>query len=80
MGLRLARNLGPVSHLTAGQWTDETASGKPAVCCPACAEVSELEHRVLTGGIVSMVWACPAERCPFVDFLTLEAWGEEVPR
>lgn len=78
MGLRLARNLGPVSHLTPGQWTAETASGLPAICCPKCSGVSDLEHRVLTGGVVSMVWACSGEGCSYVDFISLEAWGELV--
>lgn len=78
MGIRLARNLGPVAHLTAGQWTAETASGHPAVSCPACSEVSELEQRVLVGGIVSMVWSCPSDACPFMEFLSLEAWNEPV--
>jgi hypothetical protein len=80
MGFRLQRNLGPVAHLTRGQYTVETASGRPAICCPGCEEVSELAetHRVLTGGIVSLVWACPDGRCPYMDFITLESWGEPV--
>jgi hypothetical protein len=43
-----------------------------------CSEVSDLAHRVLTGGVVSMVWACPGDGCPFMDFLSLEAWDEPV--
>lgn len=78
MGLRLARNLGPVAHLTAGQYTVETVSGEPAICCPACGGVSDLEFGVHVGGVVSQIWSCPYASCPFQDYLTLESWMEPV--
>lgn len=82
MGLRLQRQLGPVQHLTPGQWTIETASGRPAIRCPACGGISDLDeaHRVLTGGVVSPIWSCPFASCAFQEFLSLEAYGEAVLR
>jgi hypothetical protein len=80
MGHRLQRNLGPVTALTAGQWTDQTATGAPAVCCPKCARVSEIEFGVHVGGVVSQIWSCDFADCPYQDYLTLEAYGEEVAR
>lgn len=82
MGLTIQRNLGPVAHLSPRQYTVETASGLPAICCPNCGGISEIDvgktHRVLTGGLVSPVWACPYETCPLIEFLYLEAYGEPV--
>lgn len=80
MGQRLQRNLGPVTHLTPSQYTVETASGDPAICCPKCGGISDLEFSVLVGGVVSQIWSCPYVSCPFVDYLTLESYGEEVLR
>lgn len=76
MGLRLQRLLAPVTALTPGQYTTETVHGGPAVCCPGCGEISDLPetHRILTGGVVSPIWSCPSQRCPFVEFLTLDSW------
>lgn len=80
MGVRLNRLLGPVQALVAGQWTDRTASGREAWCCPACGSIADLPetHRVLRGGVVAPVVACANKACPFLDFLTLESHGEEV--
>jgi hypothetical protein len=80
VGLTLQRNLGPVTSLTARQWTAETLTGEPAICCPNCARVSDLEFPVYHGGVVSQIWSCPYADCSFVDYLTLEAWGEDVLR
>jgi len=80
VGTTLQRNLGPVQHLTARQWTAETTSGDPAVCCPTCERVFDLEFGVHVGGVVSQIVSCPYADCPFVDYLTLESYGEEVAR
>ncbi len=78
MARQLPRNLGPVASLDAGQWTAETASGRPAISCPSCSAISDLPetHHVLAGGFVSPAWSCP--RCSYVSFLGLEAHGEDV--
>lgn len=78
MGLRLQRNLGTAGALTPGQWTDRTASGAPAVCCPACGGVSEIEGPIDRSGTVNRRWTCPHISCSFRDWLSLEAWLEEV--
>lgn len=77
----LQRNLGPVQALTHGQWTDRTVSGEPALCCPECGEISDLEAQqvpVKPSNRVRYLWQCPSERCGFADFLELEAFCEEV--
>ncbi len=80
MGVRLQRHLGRVEQLLPGQYTVETASGRPAICCVGCGTISDLPetHRVTGGGIVVPVWSCPSRACPFMDFLSFEAWGEDV--
>lgn len=80
MGLVLQRHLGPVQSLQRQQWTEETVSGRPAICCPRCERVSDLpiETRVLKAGEVSPVWTCPYQDCSAMDFIRLECWGEEV--
>lgn len=75
MALVLKRLLGPAIRLSAGEWSSETASGKPAIACPSCGEIAEVD-RVLDGGLVSGVWSCPSEHCAVMEFLQLEAWGE----
>ena len=82
MGLRLRRCLGPVPHLAPAEYTVETASGKPAVSCPACGGISDLvePYRVIAGGLVSPIWRCPFVTCCYEQFLSLEAWGEAVLR
>ena len=73
----LKRLLGPAKCLCPGEWSAETASGYPAVACPDCGAIDELdEHRVAAGGEVSPVWKC--QTCNGLTFLRLEAWGEEV--
>ena len=79
MGRTLQRNLGPVTALTAAQWTDQTAGGDPAVCCPSCGRVADLDLRVIHGNVIGR-WRCPYEDCTFQDWLSLEAWAEEVLR
>lgn len=78
MAIRLARNLGPVTALAPREYTVETASGLPAVCCPSCGGISDIEHEVYRDGRVARIWSCPYQSCPLVTYLDLECWGEEV--
>jgi hypothetical protein len=80
VGRALRRNLGAVSCLEPGEYTVETATGGPALCCPSSGGVSDLDFEVHRGGRVSQIWSCPFASCSFVDYLDLEAWGEEVLR
>jgi hypothetical protein len=81
MGLRFSRHLGIPQTLDPQQWTDATASGRVALCCPKCSEVSELgptSHVVSRHGRVTPAWRCPVGDCGFVEWLELEAFGESV--
>lgn len=83
MGVRFSRHLGSVQTLDPKQWTDQTASGRPSVCCPSCGTTAEIEppsHVVNKYGEVTPAWSCPSETCGFKDWLDLEAYGEEVLR
>jgi hypothetical protein len=78
--VRFERHEGPTLSLLPKQWTDQTASGKPAVMCPCCGGVYELEvglgetHTVRGAGIVTPIVSCPYV-CPFIEFVTLADWG-----
>lgn len=73
------RNLGPVQALQPGEWTLETASGRPALRCGACGGIYDLPetHRVDETGLV-----VPALRCEYVcdafAYVRLLEWGEAV--
>lgn len=80
MSVRLQRHLSSLYSLQPGQWTDETPTGKPAVCCPSCGQVSDLDaYTVRGGGILTPIWSCPYV-CPAIEFLTLADWDEAVLR
>lgn len=76
------RNLGPVRGLTEGQYTIETATGRPALCCKRCGTIAELPttHTPMKGGRVDLIWTCPAVSCPETSFITLCDIDEEVAR
>lgn len=78
MGVRLQRHLGPVGSLEPAQWTFETASGSPAICCPGCGGVSDVDDlkAIDSGGRITPAWSCPTVTCPFFDYVTLEGWAE----
>ncbi len=75
-GITLQRLLGSAHSLEAGMWSSETASGKPAVCCPLCGETSEIDFPwiVQRDGVVIPIWSCP--RCPCIEWITLEMGRE----
>lgn len=76
MAIRLQRHLGPVASIEPGQWTAETASGKPAVCCPACSSVDEIPGEVAADGAVANAYRCESGECPFMEWLVLESFNE----
>lgn len=78
MGQTLQRCLGPISHLDPGQYTLATASGDPAIRCPSCGGISDLEIKVLAGGVVEEIWSCPFAACSFQSYLVLESHDEPV--
>lgn len=75
-GVRFNRCLGPVHALQPKEWTDETASGRPALRC-ACGQIYDLPttHDILISGVVVPAISC--ESCSFRAFVTLEAWKLE---
>jgi hypothetical protein len=79
MATRMQRCLGPARYLEPGEYTVETASGRPAIRCASCGTIAELRpetHRVERGGLVVPVWSC--ERCAALDFLILDDYDEPV--
>lgn len=81
MGLTIRRNLGPVSHLEPEEYTVETVYGDPALRCPSCGGISDLDldtYEVFRDGTVAPRWVCPFASCPLVEFISLEAWLEPV--
>lgn len=76
MAIRLQRHLGAVSSIEPGQWTAETASGLPAVCCPACSAVDEIHGWIETNGKVALAYRCESGECPFYEWIELEAFSE----
>lgn len=83
-----ARNLGRVEQLTAGQWTDETASGRVALCCARCAAIFDLSelhrvdeaHRVGSMGFVVPAVTCESVTCGEFAYLRLKNYYDEVAR
>jgi hypothetical protein len=82
-----ARNLGPVERLVEQEWTDETASGRVALCCARCAAVFDLDefHRVDevdsegTGLVVPAV-RCAEDGCVEFGYVRLKNYAEPVVR
>jgi hypothetical protein len=75
VALHIQRCLGPVGDLEPGQYTLETASGKPAVCCAGCGGISDVVGHVEPGGAVRSAWTCPTATCSFLEWIVLEAFG-----
>lgn len=75
MALRLARNLGPVAALEPGEYTLETASGRPALRCPGCGGIDELIGTISAGRLLE-AFRCATTTCSFHEWLELEAYGE----
>lgn len=73
--MRFERHPGSTLSLLPKQWTNRTASGRPALMCPCCSGVFELEatHTVRGGGIVTPILVCPYA-CPLMEYATLLDW------
>lgn len=76
MSVPLARLDAPVAALEPGQYTVQTASGRPAYACPCCAGVDEIEATVDAAGRVAEAVRCPTVTCAFFDRVDLLEWGE----
>jgi hypothetical protein len=78
MGMRLNRLLGKPEALDAGQWTCETESGLPVVCCPGCSNTVELATSYLIDcdGRVAPAWAC--RNCAFFEYIQICDYREPV--
>lgn len=76
------RQLGPVTALRPGQWTDATASGRAAICCANCGGVCELPetHRVDGTGFVVPALRCEYVPCGAYVYVRLLNYGDEVVR
>lgn len=80
MAVRLQRHLGRVESLEPGQYTVETATGMPALCCPGCASIFDLsmEHTIDDDGRVAPAVKCGNPICSFFDWVHLQAFSEDV--
>ncbi len=79
MGVVYQRHLGPVESLLPKQWTAETASGKPAICCEQCGGVTDIDedegvYTILDAGRVVPIFSCPWTTCPSMDWINLESY------
>jgi hypothetical protein len=82
VGERYARHLGPVTSLLPGQYTTETASGRPALSCKACGGIYDVDlatHAIDREGRIVPALACPYV-CGSLGFVTLGDIGEDVLR
>jgi hypothetical protein len=80
MGKRLARNLGPVTALQAAEWTSETVTGAPAICCPGCAAIVDFDaerFQIDLAGHVAPRWSCAGPLCSYREWITLSGFGED---
>lgn len=68
--IRIERNLARVEHLSAGEWTDETVNGTPAVACPNCSRVDDAEESE------TQAFAC--DGCGWDGWIVLADFDEEV--
>ena len=77
MGVRLQRHLGTARDLDPGQYTAK--HGLVSIRCPLCGGIDTLgnTHDVDPAGRVTPAYACPTETCPWLDFVDLDAWGEQ---
>ncbi|HEX5064128.1 MAG TPA: hypothetical protein VFV99_32350 [Kofleriaceae bacterium] len=76
------RSLYPVEGLLAGEWTDETATGRPAVCCARCSGIYDIPetHRIDPAGFVRPELKCGAG-CSEVGYgVRLLNYADEVLR
>lgn len=74
------RNLGPVPALEPGEWTLETASGRPAIRCGSCGGIYDLPetHRVDETGFVVPALRCEYVPCDAYAYVRLLNYSDEV--
>lgn len=70
--VRYERSLARVERLNAREWTDETATGKPVLCCRKCGGLTEIDddHRIEGDRVVPAV-TCATVTCGLTEYVTL---------
>ena len=65
---------GPESSLTSGQWTPQTESGRPSLCCPACSYVFALPQGIdcNEAGLTNYCITCTAPHCGWWSYAVLD--------
>lgn len=79
MATTLRRLLAPVTSLAAGEYTIETETSRPALCCPCCGFVFDLASGFNpdAGGAINYKVQCPGGGCGFYDFVILDSvWSD----
>lgn len=76
------RQLGPVESLRPGQWTDRTASGRPALSCVKCGGIYDVPetHGIDERGYVMPALTCEYLPCGTCDLVLLANYRDEVAR
>lgn len=82
MTVEYERQLGPVTALRPGQWTDATASGRPAVSCASCGGIYDVPetHRIQDDGLVVPALRCEYVPCGAFEYVRLANYADEVLR
>lgn len=73
------RSLAPAHALEPGEWTDETATGRPVIACRKCGGLTELsaEHRIEGDRVVPPV-ECETLTCRLIEYVTLTDYSGAV--
>lgn len=74
------RHLGPVESLSAGEWTEETVTGRPAICCGSCAGIYDVPetHRIEPDGFIVPAIRCGIGPCPEFGYIRLLNYSDPV--
>lgn len=67
----------PTPRLQPGEWTKETASGRPALACRCCGSVQEIDdrYRLVDGDRVVPAFSCETETCSAYEYVRLGGLG-----
>lgn len=72
------RSLAPFTRIEPGEWTDETASGRPVIRCVDCGGLTEIDgdHRVIEGDLVVPAVNCATATCGRYQYVRLKDFTE----
>lgn len=79
MAQTFKRLFAPVTSLSPGEFTVDTETTRPALCCPYCSIVFDLASgfHYDAAGRINYAVQCPGGRCGFWDFCILDGVWED---